>query len=104
MGNLSPKFVSASLCVFAFATVIGWAYYGEKATEYAFGEKAITPYRAVYLICIVIGAVAKLETVWALSDIFNALMEIPTLAAIIKLRKKAVQPITDCTARNKFSF
>ena len=104
MGNLSPKFVSASLCVFAFATVIGWAYYGEKAAEYAFGEKAITPYRAVYLICIVIGAVAKLETVWALSDIFNALMAIPNLAAIIKLRKKAVQPITDCTARNKFSF
>ena len=98
MGSFSSKFVSASLCVFAFATVIGWAYYGEKAAEYAFGEKAVTPYRAAYLICIVIGAASKLETVWALSDIFNALMAIPNLAALIILRKKAVQPIIDCTA------
>ncbi len=93
MGGFSSKFVSASLCVFAFATIIGWAYYGEKAAEYAFGKKAVTPYRAVYIICAVIGAAAKLETVWALSDIFNALMAIPNLAAIIVLRKKAVQPI-----------
>lgn len=99
IGNYAPIFVSVSLCVFAFATVIGWAYYGEKAAEYAFGEKSVTPYRAVYLICTVIGAAAKLETVWALSDIFNALMAIPNLAALIILRKKAVQPITDCTAK-----
>ncbi len=99
MGSFSSKFVSASLCVFAFATIIGWAYYGEKAAEYAFGEKAITAYRAVYLVCAVIGAAAKLETVWALSDIFNALMAMPNLAALIILRKKAVQPINDCTAK-----
>lgn len=98
MGGFSSEFVSVSLCVFAFATIIGWAYYGEKAAEYAFGEKAVTPYRAVYLICAAIGAVARLETVWALSDIFNALMAVPNLAAIIILRKKAVQPIIDCTA------
>jgi len=99
MSSFSSKFVAASLCIFAFATIIGWAYYGEKAAEYAFGEKAVTKYRVIYLICVVVGAVAKLETVWALSDIFNALMAIPNLAALIKLRKKAVQPINDCTAK-----
>lgn len=92
IGGFSSDFVSVSLCVFAFATIIGWAYYGEKAAEYAFGEKAVTAYRTVYIFCAVIGAVAKLETVWALSDIFNALMAIPNLAALIILRKKAVQP------------
>ncbi len=104
MGGFSSQFVSASLCVFAFATIVGWAYYGEKAAEYAFGEKAVTPYRAVYIICIVIGAVAKLETVWALSDIFNALMAIPNLAALIKLRKKAVQPLKAVPHKNNFEF
>ncbi|MBR3802740.1 MAG: sodium:alanine symporter family protein [Clostridia bacterium] len=99
VGGFSSEFVSASLCIFAFATVIGWAYYGEKATEYAFGEKAVTKYRVIYLICVTAGAVAKLETVWALSDIFNALMAMPNLAALIILRKKAVQPINDCTAK-----
>ena len=82
-----------ALCVFAFATIIGWAYYGEKAAEYAFGKKAVTPYRAVYIICAVIGAAAKLETVWALSDIFNALMAIPNLAAIWKLKKHIIPHI-----------
>lgn len=93
IGENSQNFVCISLCIFAFATVIGWAYYGEKAAEYAFGSKSVFAYRAVYLICIVIGATIKLETVWALSDIFNALMAVPNLAALIRLRKKAVQPI-----------
>ena len=99
MGNFSAKFVSASLCIFAFATIIGWAYYGEKAAEYALGKKAVAPYRVIYIICTVIGATVKLETVWALADIFNALMAIPNLAALITLRKKAVQPIIDRTAK-----
>ncbi len=86
-------FVSVSLCIFAFATVTGWAYYGEKAAEYAFGEKAIKPYRIIYLVFIIIGCSSKLETVWAAADIFNALMAVPNLIAIIKLRREAVMPI-----------
>ena len=74
--------------MFAFATIIGWGYYGEKAAEYAFGEKSITLYRLIYLACIIIGACAQLETVWALSDIFNALMAVPNLAALWELRKQ----------------
>lgn len=92
-GRYSGAFVGVSLCIFAFATIIGWEYYGEKAVEYTFGGRAITVYRCIYLCCIIIGAVTKLETVWALSDIFNALMALPNLAALAILRKKAVQPI-----------
>lgn len=93
LGRHAGGFVGASLCIFAFATVIGWEYYGEKAAEYAFGNKSVAAYRCIYLCCIVAGAVTKLNTVWALSDIFNALMAVPNLAALIILRKKAVQPI-----------
>lgn len=93
MGRYAEGFVGVSLCIFAFATIVGWEYYGEKAAEYAFGCKAVKIYRLVYLCCIVIGAATKLETVWALSDIFNALMAVPNLAALIILRKKAVQPM-----------
>ncbi|MBQ5824998.1 MAG: sodium:alanine symporter family protein [Clostridia bacterium] len=92
-GRYSGGFVGVSLCIFAFATVIGWEYYGEKATEYAFGRKGVGFYRGIYLCCIAVGAAARLETVWALSDIFNALMAVPNLAALIILRKKAVQPL-----------
>ena len=92
-GNFSGAFVCIALCLFAFATIIGWGFYGEKAVEYTFGEKAVTPYRLVFLICTVIGTCASLDTVWALSDIFNALMAIPNLAAIIVLRKDAVYHI-----------
>ncbi len=92
-GNSSGLFVCVALCLFAFATIIGWGFYGEKAVEYAFGEKAVTPYRIVFLTCTIIGCCASLDTVWALSDIFNALMAIPNLAAIIVLRKKAIYHI-----------
>ena len=101
LGNASGIFVCTSICLFAFATIIGWGFYGEKAAEYTFGEKAVTPYRAVFLICTIIGAVVPLNTVWALSDIFNALMAIPNLAAIIKLRKTAVYHIKKSATDNR---
>lgn len=99
-GKYADGFVGTSLCIFAFATVIGWEYYGEKAAEYALGSRAVSLYRIIYLICTVIGAVAKLDTVWAVSDIFNALMAVPNLAALILLRKKAVQPIRAVLRKN----
>ncbi len=92
-GRYAEGFVGISLCIFAFATIIGWEYYGEKAAEYALGNRAVTAYRCLYLCCTVIGAVTKLETVWALSDVFNVLMAVPNLTALMILRKKAVQPL-----------
>ena len=100
-GNSSGPFVCVALCLFAFATIIGWGFYGEKAVEYAFGEKAVTAYRIVFLICTVVGTCASSDTVWALSDIFNALMAIPNLAAIIRLRKTAVYHIKKSALKNQ---
>ncbi len=101
LGSASGIFVCVALCLFAFATIIGWGFYGEKAIEYAFGEKAVTPYRVVFLICTVVGTCTSLDTVWALSDIFNALMAVPNLAAIILLRKKAVYHIKKSATDNR---
>lgn len=85
-GRFSGVFVSAALAVFAFATLIGWACYGEKGAVYCFGRRGVLPYRLLYLICIVSGACIKAETVWALADIFNALMALPNLTALLFLR------------------
>ncbi len=91
LGRKAGAFLSTALCIFAFATVVGWEYYGEKAAEYAFGEMARTPYRILYLFCTVIGSCLKLEAVWALSDVFNALMALPNLAALWRLKKDVIK-------------
>lgn len=77
--------VSVSLCLFAFSTLIGWGYYGERALVYLVGLKAILPYRVIFTCVVWLGAVLKLETVWTLSDIFNGLMALPNLVALMCL-------------------
>lgn len=70
---------------FAFSTILGWGYYGERAMEYLGGKRFITAYRAVFVFCIFVGAVLELNVVWNLSDIMNALMALPNLIALIGL-------------------
>lgn len=77
--------VSIGLILFAFSTMIAWAYYGEKCFEYLFGEKAVIPYRLLFILLTIPGAALKLETVWFLADISNGLMVIPNLIAVIAL-------------------
>jgi len=77
--------VSLSLIFFAYSTILGWAYYGEKSVEYIAGEKAIKPYRVLWVIVVFIGAVGKLEIVWTLTDIMNGLMAFPNLIALLGL-------------------
>ena len=77
--------VCIGLILFAFSTVIAWAYYGEKCFEYLFGEKAILWYRLLYTLIIVPGSVLKIKTVWAFADIANGLMAIPNLIALVCL-------------------
>jgi AGCS family alanine or glycine:cation symporter len=77
--------VTIGLVLFAYSTILGWSYYGEKSIEYLFGEKAVMPYRIVFVIFVGIGAVAKLDLVWALSDTFNGLMAIPNLIGLLAL-------------------
>ncbi|MBK1634258.1 alanine/glycine:cation symporter family protein [Rhodovulum adriaticum] len=77
--------VSLGLIVFAFTTMLGWSYYGERAAEYLFGVKVILPFRLLWVAAIVLGAVANLGVVWVVADIMNALMAIPNLIALIAL-------------------
>lgn len=72
---------------FAYSTIIGWAYYGEKCTEYAFGEKKVKYYRLIFLASVMVGAMAKIDFVWNLADLSNGLMAIPNLIALILLHK-----------------
>lgn len=85
---LGELMLGFSLIAFAFATLIGWCYLGEKAAEYLFGKDATTGYRICYLVMIFIGSIMSLELVWDLTDTFNALMAIPNLIALLYLYKK----------------
>ncbi|WP_339339160.1 sodium:alanine symporter family protein [uncultured Oceanicoccus sp.] len=89
--------VSVSLCFFAFTTILGWSYYGERCAIYLFGTKALIPFRVLWVAAIPLGAMAQLNFIWLLADTLNALMALPNLIALLllspvvfKLTKKAV--------------
>ena len=77
--------VSFALAVFAFTTILGWAFYGEKCFEFLFGVGSIKIYRVVYILAIFVGAVLPLGFVWLLASVFNAMMAIPNLIALALL-------------------
>ncbi len=85
-GGIGPYIVTIGLFLFAYSTVLGWAYYGERCAYYLGGQKAIFPYRVLYILVAGIGAVAtNLDMVWNISDVFNGLMAIPNLIALLGL-------------------
>jgi AGCS family alanine or glycine:cation symporter len=77
--------VTFGLSIFAFTTILGWSFYGEKCVEYLFGVKAIIPFRVLWVIAVPIGATAKLSFIWLVADTLNALMAIPNLIALLLL-------------------
>ena len=77
--------VVVGLVLFAFSTIIGWSYYGEKCAEFIFGSKIIIPYRVLWIIIIPIGAATELNLIWLIADIMNGLMALPNLIALILL-------------------
>lgn len=79
--------VSVGLVLFAFATIIAWYYYGEKCVEYLFSNKpfAIAFYRMVYVFTVLLGSLVSLDAVWTFTDLFNGLMAIPNLLALLVL-------------------
>ncbi|MDF2550696.1 MAG: dagA [Chlamydiales bacterium] len=79
--------LAAGLVLFAYTTIIGWAYYGEKCVEFLLGKKSVPLYRTLYCLLIVPGAALQLTTVWAFADMMNGLMAIPNLLALIALGK-----------------
>ena len=75
--------VSVGLILFAFSTVIGWAYYGETGATYLFGTKAILPYRLVWIGFVYLGATGSLQLIWSVADTLNGLMALPNLVAVL---------------------
>jgi AGCS family alanine or glycine:cation symporter len=77
--------VSLGLCLFAFTTMIGWSFYGERCAVYLLGTGVITPFRVAWVIAIPIGTLVELEMVWLIADTLNAFMAIPNLIALVLL-------------------
>ncbi len=82
------KIITLSVALFAISTAISWSFYGDRATDYLFGEKAIIYYKWVFLLFVFIGAVAQLEAIWAFGDAALGFMTFPNLIAIILLSGK----------------
>ncbi|WP_339800639.1 sodium:alanine symporter family protein [uncultured Marinobacter sp.] len=77
--------VAIALAIFAFTTILGWSFYGERCVEFLFGVKAIVPYRVLWIIAIPVGATLNLGFVWLVADTLNAMMALPNLIALVLL-------------------
>lgn len=79
------------IAAFAYSTILGWSYYGERCVEYLFGRDGMIPYKLIFVFILLIGPVIKLDLVWTMADIFNALMSIPNLIAVVVLSPVVVK-------------
>lgn len=80
-----PLILVVGIISFAYSTVLGWAYYGERCVEYFAGRKGLVPYRILYILVAAAAPVVSLNLVWTIADILNALMAIPNLIAVLLL-------------------
>ena len=102
--GLGPVILVVGIISFAYSTVLGWAYYGERCVEYFSGKKDLIPYRVLYIAVAAIAPVISLNLVWTVADILNALMAIPNLIAVLLLSnviiKETQKYINDLDARD----
>lgn len=102
--GLGPVILVVGIISFAYSTVLGWAYYGERCVEYFSGKKGLIPYRVLYIAVAAIAPVISLNLVWTVADILNALMAIPNLIAVLLLSnviiKETQKYINDLDARD----
>ena len=82
---LGPMILVVGIITFAYSTILGWSYYGERCCEYLFGQKGMLPYKILFIAVIVIGPVLSLDLVWTIANILNALMAVPNLVAVLLL-------------------
>ena len=88
---LGPVILVVGIISFAYSTVLGWAYYGERCVEYFAGKKGLIPYRVLYIAVAAIAPVISLNLVWTIADILNALMALPNLVAVLLLSNVIVK-------------
>lgn len=83
--HIGPLILMISIITFAYSTILGWSYYGERAAEYLLGKKAILPYKVLFIAVVVCAPVLALDLVWTIADVLNAFMAIPNLIAVLLL-------------------
>lgn len=98
-GGAGETFIAISIVLFAFATLIGWSYYGEKAVSYLLGDRAVPYYKLLFSAVVLLGSTVKMELAWSLSDTFNALLAIPNLIAVTILSREVLQMTKDYVSR-----
>ncbi|ARC92440.1 sodium:alanine symporter family protein [Vibrio coralliilyticus] len=89
--TLGPILVSVGLIFFAFTTILGWNYYGERCVVFLFGTKAVLPYKVIFLALVASGAFLHLDMIWIIADIVNGLMAVPNLIGLILLRHVVIE-------------
>ncbi len=94
-GNWGGIVVSIGIILFAYSTILGWAYYGEKCAQYILGSKVLLPYRMLWVLFVALGAVAQLTFVWDLADTLNGLMAVPNLIGLLLLSNVIVKETRD---------
>ena len=106
LGDHGLVWIALCLALFAFGSLVGWSYYGERTTEYLFGEGAVLLYKMAYVFVVSLGSVASLGLVWELADVCNGLMAIPNLTALFLLSRQvfAVRRDYERTTRGHKKF
>ena len=94
-GEWGGWIVAVCLSMFAFSTMLGWSYYGEKSMEYLLGVRFVLPYRILFIVAIFFGAIRSLDFVWGLSDVMNGLMALPNLVGLLLLSGVIVRETRD---------
>ncbi len=94
-GQWGGWIVAVCLSMFAFSTMLGWSYYGEKSMEYLLGVRFVLPYRILFIVAIFFGAIRSLDFVWGLSDVMNGLMALPNLIGLLLLSGVIVRETRD---------
>ncbi len=87
---VGSKIITIALLFFAFTTILGWCYYGERAVLFLMGERGRWPYRCIFVVLVAVGGLLQLDMIWLLADIVNGLMAIPNLIALLLLRKEII--------------
>lgn len=95
LGRLGSGFVAICLLFFAFSTIIGWYFFGESNVKVLFGQGAVRIYAVIVVLCILVGSMLKVELVWNMSDMFNGLMVIPNLLAVLALHRMVAKSAFD---------
>ncbi len=85
--TVGQPIIALSLAMFAYSTILGWSYYGERCAEYLLGPKVITPYKILFVALSFLGCIAELNTVWTIADILNGLMVVPNVIGIWAMSK-----------------